>query len=160
MKKKCDEEWKGPVIVLMTMLVTGLLIALCSCRAHKEITEHVYKEKDTVYVGRADTLRIYTERLDSVVLRDSVFTLIKGDTVLIEKFKYRERVNNRTDTVYKVRTDTVVKTITQTDYKTAIEIKTKYVEKKLPWWRKALEWVGGISIGVVLLILYYKFIKK
>lgn len=54
-----------------------------------------------------DTLRTVMSRIDSITVRDSVVTSIKGDTVRIESWKWRIRDRVRTDTLLRTRTDTV-----------------------------------------------------
>lgn len=65
----------------------------------------------TVYVpvqkSSVDTL--YNTRLhaDTVFERDSIFIGLRGDTVIHEVFRWKNRVKVRVDTVYKSRNDTV-----------------------------------------------------
>lgn len=129
------------------MAVAALIAAtlLCGC------TKTVYVPAESVSY-RADTVRLVTERTDSVYRLDSVFVLQKGDTVVINR--YRERWRDRRevvhDTTVAVRTDTI-----RVPY--PVE-KTVEIEKPFPWWSKLLMLVGilALSIAVAWLALKYR----
>lgn len=129
------------------MAVVALIAAsfLCGC------TKTVYVPAQSVSY-RADTVRLVTQRTDSVYRLDSVFVLQKGDTVVINR--YRERWRDRRevvhDTTVAVRTDTI-----RVPY--PVE-KTVEVEKPFPWWSKLLMLVGilALSIAVAWLALKYR----
>ena len=96
MIKWYDYRIWGRVIIL---LIVGLaVLALSGCRT-KYITVPEYH---TEYIVRSDTVA----SVDSVLLHDSVFVYNVGDTIVVNKVAYRDRVRN----VYKTRTDTIVKT--------------------------------------------------
>ena len=108
-----------------------MLLALTGCRTQKEtVTEYVYLE-------RRDTVSEIRWRIDSIHARDSIVTLIKGDTVRIERWhtQYRERL----------RVDTVEKAVVETVYETKTETQVQEVNR-LAWWQKWLMWIGGIAI--------------
>lgn len=129
------------------MAVVALIAAtfLCGC------TKTVYVPAESASY-RADTVRLVTQRTDSVYRLDSVFVLQKGDTVVINR--YRERWRDRRevvhDTTVAVRTDTI-----RVPY--PVE-KTVEVEKPFPWWSKLLMLVGilALSIAVAWLALKYR----
>lgn len=123
-----------PRLYTMKRLLPFLFIALllvCSCKTKQQtLTEYVYLE-------RTDTLRQTLWRVDSVSVHDSIVTVVKGDSVLIERWhtKYKE----------KLRIDTVERIKAVTEWRTRTEVKTVEVNK-LYWWQKALMWIGGIGI--------------
>lgn len=129
------------------MAVVAMIAAtfLCGC------TKTVYVPAESASY-RADTVRLVTQRTDSVYRLDSVFVLQKGDTVVINR--YRERWRDRRevvhDTTVAVRTDTI-----RVPY--PVE-KTVEVEKPFPWWSKLLMLVGilALSIAVAWLALKYR----
>lgn len=129
------------------MAVVALIAAsfLCGC------TKTVYVPAESASY-RADTVRLVTERTDSVFRLDSVFVLQKGDTVVINR--YRERWRDRSvtvhDTTVAVRTDTI-----RVPY--PVE-KTVEIEKPFPWWSKLLILVGilALSVAVAWLALKYR----
>lgn len=121
-----------------------LVLAVCSCTSVKyvpvETVRTEYKTRDSI-------------RYDSIYQRDSIYTLIRGDTVYKykERYLYKYLFLNKTDTVLK--TDSV-----QVPY---------LVEKKLTKWQEVkIElggWVFGIVIGFALIVvgwLVYKRVKK
>lgn len=113
-----------------TILLT-LAICFTSCRSIKyvpvETVRIEYKTRDSI-------------RFDSIYQRDSVFLLIKGDTVYKERYKYLYRyltINN---------TDTVIKT-------DSIQIPYP-VEKELSRWQKIKLELGGWAFGIALALLF------
>lgn len=122
-----------------------LLISLCIMTG---CTKTVYLPVETHSVSN-DSL-IQTRWLtDCRVEKDSVFVLVKGDTVLVRDTKWRTRDVEKHDTVYVARHDTV-------------RVKEPYpvekiveVERKRGWWETLLLWAGGLAIaGGILLIIY------
>ena len=111
--------------------VVLLAVLAFSCRSVK------YVPVETV---RTDSVRVNTIQRDSIHLRDSVFVLVKGDTVWMEKYKYLYRDKVVRDTVSVVNVDTV---------------RVPYpVEKELTRWQRFKMDVGGFSFGgIVVLVL-------
>ena len=112
-----------------------LLIVLASCRTTRET------QTEYVYVNSTDTIHEVKLRIDSIVIHDSVMTLVKGDSVLTERWHtaYRDRL--RVDTVEKIRTETVYQTLTETKIQEV---------NKLYWWQKTLMWIGETFIVLIL----------
>lgn len=85
----------GMIRLFITLVI--VVLSLTSCK-----TKYVsVPEYHTEYVTKTDTLL----RQDSVYLRDSVFVLVKGDTVFIYKtvYKYRDKI------LLKIKSDTIIK---------------------------------------------------
>lgn len=135
-----DIIFRAAIAAVGVFFLICLIACLVSCKPKQQIVERTLT--DTVFVSRADTLRLISERVDSVVYRDSVFTLIKGDTIFVKEYHFRDLTKKVGNDSYKARTDTVWQTRTVTEYKT----RTVEVEKKLAWWQKALMWLGAISL--------------
>ena len=102
----------------------------------------------TVYVPtermaiRTDTVYSAKLRVDSVIFRDSVSVIQKGDTVTITKYRDRIKVRERTDTVYQAVTDSV-------------KVSVPYpVERKLTRWEQVKQDAGGIAIGAVIAAVF------
>ena len=76
-------------------------------------------------------------------MRDSVFTLIKGDTLLIEKWHYLQAVTNA------LKTDTLRDTVPVVTEVVRTEVRE--VAKPLGWWQKTLQWCGGIALAMLAL---------
>lgn len=112
-------------------VVVGILICLLlgSCRSIK------YVPVETV---RTDTLYQSKVERDSIHVHDSVFVnkYVKGDTVFVEKEKWKKQYIER------YKTDTL--------YNTKIELRDVpvVVEKPLSWWEKACVDYGKIMFGV------------
>lgn len=116
----------------------ALLFGLASCKTQRQVhTEYVY-------IDRTDTLTQFKWRIDSINVHDSIITLIKGDTIQIEKWHtaYRERL--RVDTVERLHTETI--------YQTNIETKIEEVNRLL-WWQKTLMWIGGIGLTLAIVAI-------
>ena len=97
----CEEPNGGFDWRLILAVLAGILMfvgIVTGCGTPKVVTVPEYH---TEYIVRSDTV----VRADSVTLRDSVFVYNSGDTIVINKVRYRDRVRN----VYKTRTDTLVK---------------------------------------------------
>ena len=80
-------------------------IALTSCRTIKYI-DRTTVDSTEIAVPITNTKIEYRDRFlhDSIYVHDSIFTLIKGDTVYIYKNKETNRLVNKTDTI--IKTDT------------------------------------------------------
>lgn len=114
------------------ILTLTLTVSFLACKPIKEI-----EYRDSIKVEFRDRLRV-----DSILstFRDSIY--INGDTVKIYRDRWRDRVHNSTDTVYKE-----VKVV---DVQKSIE-----VERLSIWdWLKAM-FVGALIYAVVSLIIKY-----
>lgn len=130
---------------LVYFLIILLTSAICfvSCRTQYIPVETVrteYKTRDSI-------------RVDSVYQQDSVYVLVKGDTIYQYRYKYLYKYQylNRTDTVIKV--DSV-----QVPYP---------VERKLSRWQSIKMELGGWAFGIIIVMaliiggwLVYRLRKK
>ena len=112
----------------LVYIIMLLILAACfiSCRTQYIPVESVRTE----YKARDST------RYDSIYQRDSIYTLIKGDTVYQYRYKYLYRylTINRTDTILKNDS-----------------IRVPYlVEKKLNRWQSIKMELGGWAFGLVI----------
>lgn len=118
-------KWSAVIILLA--------LAICSCRSVKYVPVETVRT-DSVYLNRVER--------DSVHLRDSVFVLLKGDTVWMEKYRYLYRDKVIRDTVSVVKVDTV---------------RIPYpVERELTRWERFKMDAGGVAfggIGVIVLVV-------
>lgn len=111
---------------LIYIILLTLAICFVSCRTQYIPVETVrteYRVRDSI-------------RHDSVYQQDSVYVLVKGDTVYQYKYKYLYKYQylNRTDTVIKI--DSV-----QVPYP---------VEKQLSRWQSIKMELGGWAFGLVI----------
>lgn len=126
------------LIYITIFLMSGIWFS--SCRSIKyvpvETVRTEYKIRDSI-------------RFDSTYNRDSIYVLVKGDTVYQYKYKYLYKYQylNRTDTV--IRIDSI-----QVPYP---------VEKPLTRWQSLKMELGGWAFGLVIalvLIAIGRFILK
>ena len=127
-------------------------IALTSCRTIKYIDRTIVDSTE-IAVPITNTKIEYRDRFlhDSIYVHDSIFTLIKGDTVYIYKNK-----ETKTDTIIKTDTIKVPVEITKTVTKAETHIKEV---NKLYWWQKILMSIGGIVFVLIIIYIVLK-IKK
>ena len=117
-----------------------MLFVICSCRTVKYVPVETIKI-DTTYINKLQR--------DSIYMLDSVYVKEKGDTVLIEKYKYLYRDKLVRDTMYISKVDSI-----QVPYP---------VEKELTRWQQFRMNFGGLAVCIVvisiLILIVYK-IKK
>lgn len=130
--KNTVSAWGAFLVWLALIVVVMLALALTSCTKTVYVpTEHTVYNTDTVYYA--------VLRVDSVIQRDSIAVIQKGDTVLITKYRDRYKVKQRTDTVYKAKVDSVY-------------IREPYpIERKLTKWEQAK--MDFREIGMVLIVI-------
>lgn len=113
----------------LVYIIMLLILAACfiSCRTQYIPVESVrteYKTRDSI-------------RIDSIYQRDSIYTLVKGDTAYQYRYKYLYRylTTNRTDTILKHDS-----------------IPIPYpVEKQLSRWQTIKMELGGWAFGIIIL---------
>lgn len=116
------------------------MIALCSCSVQKQVPPQVITQHDT-------TVRV-TERRDSVFVRDSIFVMVKGDTVIQyrEHWNYRDRLVH--DTLWRHSTDTLWR-------------ERAVIEKEaIKWYDKASIHIGRIVLAALLLLALWKILSS
>jgi len=105
----------------------------------------------TVYVPVESVRTEYRDRLqhDSIYIKDSTYIRERGDTIFSDRWhtKYVEKL--RVDSFCKI--DSV-----QVPYPVEVQVK---VEKKLSWWQNLKMETGGISLGILFVVLVYFAIK-
>lgn len=114
----------------MTRLLIILSLLLAGCKSIQYVpVETVKTEKE--YIDRIHR--------DSIHVHDSVFVLIKGDTVFRDKFRivYKDRILR--DTAYIHKTDSV-----QVPYP---------VEKPLSRWQNLKLQIGGFALSAIVVII-------
>lgn len=120
-----------------------MILLMLGCKSVKYIPVETTKTR-TEYVDRFKT--------DSIHVRDSVFVLVKGDTIIKDRIRtvYRDRFGR--DTIYVSQRDTI-----HEPYPVEI-VKEKYKVPKSLWWLVIL--LAGLSIPSILKIIRkFKVIK-
>ena len=133
-----------------------VIIALTSCRTVKYIDRTIVDSTE-IEVPITNTKIEYRDRFlyDSIYVHDSIFTLIKDDTVYISKNKETNRLVSKTDTIAKTDTIKIPVEITKTVTKTEIQVKKTNI---LYWWQRVFMYLGLIMFisGIVILIIKNK----
>lgn len=140
------EGCASAVAVIIALVV--MAIVLCSCKT-KYITETEYKE---VPVVMHDTVAQNIWRIDTTIVKDSVYFAIKGDTVFKERYNTKWRIKVAHDTINKV-VEKPVEVV-----RNSVKTETKEVNR-IYWWQKVLMIIGGASL-VYLIVQIYKFLKR
>lgn len=137
------EGCASAVAVILALVV--LAVVLCGCKT-KYITETEYKE---VPVVMHDTVAKNIWRIDTTIVKDSVYFAVKGDTVFKEKYNTKWRIKVAHDTINKVVTIPVEVVRTRTKTKTVVkEVNRIYL------WQKVLMLIGGASLIYFLALLH------
>ena len=126
----------GALVTWLALILLAMAALMLSGGCTRKVyvpTEHTVYNTDTVYEA--------VLRVDSVIQRDSVAVVQKGDTVLITRYRDRYRVKERTDTVYKAKTDSV-------------RVREPYpVERELTKWEQTKMDFGGMAIGGLIAVV-------
>ena len=137
------EGCASAVSVILALVM--LAVVLCGCKT-KYITETEYKE---VPVVMHDTVVKNIWRIDTTIVKDSVYFAVKGDTVFKERYNTKWRIKVAHDTINNV-VEKPVEVIHN-----SVKTETKEVNR-LYWWQKVLMIIGGASL-MYLFVQIYKF---
>ena len=133
-----------------------ITIVFISCKTPTHIDKTIVDSTE-ITVPITNTKIEYRDRLlyDSIYVHDSIFTLIKGDTVYIYKNKETNHLINKADTF--IKTDTIKVPITITKKVTKTETQIKEVNK-FYWWQRVLICLGltVLIYGVISIIMKTK----
>lgn len=126
------------LIILLVMVIMSAIMTSCKSVQYVPV-ETVKTEYRDHYIR--DSISFI--QLDSILIKE------KGDSIIIEKYKYvyRDRDKLITDTIY-----------------ISIEVDKPYpVEKQLTWWQSIKIEIGGVLIGILvflIIIVGYTIFKK
>ena len=127
------EGCASAVAVIIALVVLALVCFSCKTRY---ITETEYKE---VPVVMHDTIAKNIWRIDTTIVKDSVYFAVKGDTIFKERYNTKWRIKVAHDTINKV-VEKPVEVL-----RTSIKTETKEVNR-LYWWQNVLMIIGGASL--------------
>lgn len=148
-QKNIGDAWVAILTIIGALLICLCITLLTGCK-----TRYITQEIPVVLHDRDSIVSVqHIHTHDTLMVRDSIFTIVKGDTVLIERWHNLQAINHvaRVDTVYKDREVEKPVTVTTTEIKEV---------NRLKWWQKALMWLGGIALIVVGCGAYWKFRRK
>ena len=135
------EGCASAVAVIIALVVLALVC--CSCRT-KYITQTEYKE---VPVVMHDTIAKNIWRIDTTIVKDSVYFAVKGDTIFKERYNTKWRIKVAHDTINNV-VEKPVEVV-----RNSVKTETKEVNS-LYWWKKVLMLIGGASLIYFLTLLH------
>ena len=146
----CDpgDGWWKPLVFAVILAI--LLMLMASCTTTRLVTVPEYH---TEYIVRSDTII----DIDSVTIHDSVYVYHYGDTVIVNKVKYRDRLRN----VYKTRTDTILKR-DSIPYKVEVEKELSASDKRYIKLGKLFLYASALFVFALALaaIVIYILAKK
>lgn len=149
MEDKEYTRYEGCASAVAVIIALVMLALLCfSCKT-KYITETEYKE---VPVVMHDTVKTMTWRIDTTIVKDSVYFAIKGDTIFKERYNTLWKIKVAHDTINKV-VEKPVEVV-----RNSVKTETKEVNR-LHWWQKVLILLGCASL-IELIVQIYKFVKR
>lgn len=125
----------------MVMMVAVVIIA-CGC------TRKVYVPVDRYHIVKDSVERVRMLR-DSVIMRDSIYVDMRGDTLLREVYRWRVRDRYLRDTVRQVVRDTVVvREVTEVEEKETDSF-TRKVKKSVTWGVMIILLLLTATVGVI-----------
>lgn len=140
------EGCASAVAVIIALVVLALVCFSCKTRY---ITETEYKE---VPVVMHDTIAKNIWRIDTTIVKDSVYLAIKGDTIFKERYNTLWKIKVAHDTINKV-VEKPVEVV-----RNSVKTETKEVNRTY-WWQKVLILIGCASL-IELIVQIYKFVKR
>ena len=140
------EGCASSVAVIIVLVVLALVCFSCKTRY---ITQTEYKE---VPVVMHDTIAKNIWRIDTTIVKDSVYFSVKGDTIYKEKYNTLLRIKVAHDTIDKV-VEKPVEVV-----RNSVKTETKEVNR-IYWWQKVLILLGCASL-IDLIVQIYKFGKR
>ena len=140
------EGCASAVAVIIALVVLALVCFSCKT---KYITQTEYNE---VPVVMHDTITQNIWRIDTTIVKDSVYFAIKGDTIYKERYNTKWRIKVAHDTIKKV-VEKPVEVIRH-----SVKTETKEVNR-LYWWQNVLMIIGVASL-IYLIVQIYKFGKR
>lgn len=134
----------------MGMLIVFLLSLLMSgCR-----TRYITQEIPVVLHDRDSVVSVqHIHTHDTLMMRDSVYHYVQGDTIRIERWHTLQSVNHiaRIDTLWRERIVEQPVQVTTTELR---EVNHLY------WWQKCLMWCGGIALLIGGAGAWWKFRRR
>ena len=148
---------------LLLTLALLLASAICSCSRKLYVpVERTRTVTDSTFIHRADSLTRLLHSHDTLIVRDSIVTRITGDTIYKEAWRTRDRVSIIRDTV-RIGNDFELQQLHRDTIREPQIVEkevVKEVEKKPPWWKRTLQYTGGIALILLMLWIAAKAILR
>ena len=149
MEDKEYTKYEGCASAVAVIIALVVLASVCfSCKT-RYITQTEYKE---VPVVMHDTVASNIWRIDTTIVKDSVYFAIKGDTIYKERYNTKLRIKMAHDTINKV-VEKPVEVV-----RNSVKTETKEVNR-IYLWQKVLILLGCASL-IDLIVQIYKFGKR
>ena len=139
MEDKEYTKYEGCASAVAVIIALVVLALVCFSCKNKYITQTEYKE---VPVVMHDTIAQNILRIDTTIVKDSIYFAVKGDTIFKERYNTKWRIKVAHDTINKV-VEKPVEVL-----RTSIKTETKEVNR-LYWWQKCLIVIGGGTLAVI-----------
>lgn len=140
------EGCASAVAVIIALVVLAFVCLSCKTRY---ITQTEYKE---VPVVMHDTIAKNIWRIDTTIVKDSVYFAVKGDTIFKERYNTKWRIKVAHDTVMRF-VDKPVEVVSTKEVVKQVEVNRIY------WWQKLLMWCGVFGIVGILVTIYFNVRK-
>lgn len=129
-------------VAMLVGILLCMLISLSGCKTRYVTQEVPVVVEHTNVQHHTDIVR------DTLLMRDSVYHYIQGDTTIIERWH----------TIYKVEKVAIADTI-RDSIPVVTEVKVTEVKEvnKLHWWQSALMWLGGILAVLIGCCVWWVF---
>ena len=88
---------KAKFVNTLAFLLMSIIWSSCTTVKEVEVVRDVYHH-DSIYITAVS--------IDTLIQRDSVHTIERGDTIQTTIYKYIYKVRERTDTIFRDRVDT------------------------------------------------------
>lgn len=123
------------IIILIILAVVATLIG---CSTKRGVVERM--SRDTVYLSKV--------QYDSIYVDNILHSYQRSDTVFLERTRYEYKYKIHTDTIFRTRVDSI-------PVVNEVEVVTKV--SYIPWWSKALSWMGVIFLSLIIFLIITKY---
>lgn len=137
-----------------------VLLLLPSCRTRYITAPKVRHRTDSIAVMSRDTVTKVAHQRDTIIVRDSVVMMVKGDSVIKEVWRYRDRVSIVRDTIRDGRTRAYTQVI-RDSIQIPVAVETvKEVSRPLTWWQRTLQSLGWLALAAVAMLITWLVYRK
>lgn len=138
---------------LILLFIPLLVLLTCCTRTVYIPTAQTVTRADSSSVHTADAYWHGWHTSDSIILRDSIFMMVRGDTIYTDRWHTRQVIRTITDTVLLATDRDSVRLVRDSVFirePYPVEV-VKYVEKPLTAWQQAQIWLGRILALLIIL---------
>lgn len=140
-------------IFTWAVVLTIIFCSLAGCKTVYVPTPEYHEVHDTIVKKEVEVKEVIKE----VTVRDSVSFLVKGDTVVKERwhwerdYRYEKALQAKIDSLTKLKRDSIPYPVPGP---------TEYIEKPLKGWQKVLIWMGVIETALLAAFLYFRIRRR